>query len=144
MSIIMKLAVRSILCATIMLAAVHDLHASEKKVASGHSHGVTVSIVNDSGKFVTGGNDFCIMFTQTPNATAASIKDVDVEFAPQVGKIHKSSIHAQITEGDAGYFYGKVNFGTPYYRPAFYYVLIHYTDQTGTRRKCRLSLAIQL
>ncbi|MDR3723661.1 MAG: hypothetical protein P4K83_04150 [Terracidiphilus sp.] len=140
----MKLATRSVLCVTIMLAAVYGLHASETKIASGHSHGVTVSIVNESGKFVTGSNDFRVVFTTAPDAMAASMKDVDVEFSPQTGKIHEKSVHAQITKGDAAYFYGKVDLGAPYYRPAFYYVFIHYTDQTGARRRCRLSLAIRL
>jgi hypothetical protein len=83
------------------------------------------------------------VFTKTPNAAPVSVKDVTVEFAQQVGRIRERSIHAQITEVNLGDFCGKVDLGTQYYRPAFYYVFIHYIDATGARRKCRLSLVIK-
>jgi hypothetical protein len=143
MSITMKLTMRSVLCGAIMLVAAYDLHASGKEVVSGHSHGLTVSIVNDSGKFLAGSNDFCVEFTKTPNATPASVKDVAVEFAQQVGRIRERPIHAQIAEDNPGHFCGKVDLGTQYYQSATYYVFIHYTDISGKKRKYRLFLIVR-
>jgi hypothetical protein len=143
MSIIMKWTMRSMLCGAMILIAVHDLHASGKEVASGRSHGRTVSIVNDSGEFVAGSNDFCVAFTKTPNAAPVPVNDVSVDFTQQVGRIREKPTHTKVTEGNAGLFCGKVDLGAQYYRPAFYYVFIHYIDATGTRRKCRLSLVIK-
>jgi len=143
MSIITKWTMHSMLCGAMILIAVHDLHASGKEIASGRSHGLTASIANDSGRFVAGSNDFCAVFTKTPNAAPVSVKDVTVEFAQQVGRIRERSIHAQITEVNLGDFCGKVDLGTQYYRPAFYYVFIHYIDATGARRKCHLSFVIK-
>lgn len=143
---IMKLTTCSVLYGAIMLAALHDLHASEKKrasVASGRSHDLSISIMNDSEKFVAGSNSFCVVFTKAANAEPASAKDVEVEFAQQVGKIRERPTRAHITENDIGHFCGNVDLGAQYYDPAFYYVYIRYTDASGTRRKSRLSFAIK-
>jgi hypothetical protein len=143
MRIIVKLTTCSILCGGIILAATQNLHASEMKVASARSHELTVSIVNNSGRFVAGGNAFCVVFTSTANAEPFSVKDVAVEFAQQVGRIQERPARAQIAAGDTGRFCGKVDLGTQYYQPAFYYVFIHYTDVDGKRRKSRLSLSVR-
>ena len=142
MRIILKLTTCSILCGGIILAATQNLHASEMKVTSARSHELTISIVNNSGRFVAGSNAFCAMFTSTANAEPISVKGVDIEFAQQVGRIQERPIRAQIAEGDTGRFCGKVDLGTQYYQPAFYYVFIHYTDAYGKRRKFRLSLSV--
>lgn len=122
---IMKLTTYSVLCGAMMLAALHDLHASEKKrasVASGRSHDLSIFIVNDSERFVAGSNSFCVVFTKAANAERASAKDVEVEFAQQVGKIRERLTRARITENDNGHFCGNVDLGTQYYDPAFYTV----------------------
>jgi hypothetical protein len=126
-----------------LLAAAQNLHASEKKAASVRSHELIISIVNDSGRFVAGSNTFCVVFTSAADASPVLVKDVSVEFAQQVGRILEGPTHAQITEGNAERFYGKVDLGTQYYQPAFHYVFIHYTDVDGKRRKCRLSLSVR-
>lgn len=146
MSIIVKLTTCSILCGAVMLAAVHDLNASEMKtasVASGRNHGLSISIVNDPGEFVPGSNAFCVEFTKAANSEPVLVKDAVVEFAQQVGRIQERPTRAQITGGDIGHFCGKVDLGKQYYQPAFYYVFIHYTDTSGIRRKCRLSSVIK-
>ena len=125
-----------------MLVAAQNLHASEMKAASARNHELTISIVNDSGRFVAGSNTFCVVFTSAANTSPVSVKDVDIEFAQQVGRIQEGPTHAQIKEGNTGRFCGKVDLGTPYYQPAFYYVFIHYTDAHGKRRKFRLSLSV--
>jgi len=143
MRIIVKLTTCFILCGAILLAAAQNLHASEKKAASVRSHELIISIVNDSGRFVAGSNTFCVVFTSAADASPVLVKDVSVEFAQQVGRILEGPTHAQITEGNAERFYGKVDLGTQYYQPAFHYVFIHYTDVDGKRRKCRLSLSVR-
>jgi hypothetical protein len=145
MRIILKLAACFLLCGAIVLTSL-DLHASEKKkdsVASGRSHDLSISIVNDSEKFVAGSNAFCVEFTNIVNADPVSVKGVDVEFAQQVGKIRERPTRAQIRENSIGRFCGIVDLGKQYYQPAFYYVYIHYTDTSGKRRKCNLSFAIK-
>jgi hypothetical protein len=143
MKFIVRLTVYSILYGAMTLAATQNLHASEMKAASAHNHELTISIVNNSGRFVAGSNAFCVVFTSTANAKPVSVKDVAVEFAQQVGRIQERPMRAQIAEGDTGRFCGKVDLGTQYYHPAFYYVFIHYTDANGKRRKCRLSLFVK-
>jgi hypothetical protein len=126
-----------------ILATVPDLHASEREIVSRLNHGLSISIVNDSGKFVAGGNDFCVEFTKAIDADPAPIKNVAVEFAQQVGKIQERPFRAQILEGSTGHFCGNFDIGTQYYQPAFYYVFIRYTDTSGTKRRCRLFLTIK-
>ena len=143
MKFIVRLTVYSIIYGAMTLPAAQNLHASEMKAASARNHEFTISIVNDSGRFVAGNNAFCVVFTSAANASSVSVKDVVVEFAQQVGKIQEKPMRAQIARGDAGRFCGKVDLGTQYYQPAFYYVFIHYTDANGKRRKCRLSLSVK-
>ena len=136
----MKLATCSTLCGAMILATVPDLHASENTIASGRNHGLSISIVNDSGKFAPGSNDFCVQFSKAANAEPVSVKDVVVDFAQQVGRIPEKPTRAHITEGGIGHFCGKVDLGKQYYQPAFYYIFVHYADPSGTRRKYRLFL----
>jgi len=143
MKFIVKLTVYSILYGAMTLPAAQNLHASEMKAASARNHELTISIVNDSRRFVAGSNAFCVVFTSAANASPVLVKDVSVEFAQQVGRILERPTRAQIAEGDTGRFCGKVDLGTQYYQPAFYYVFIHYTDVDGKRRKCRLSLSVR-
>jgi hypothetical protein len=143
MKFIVRLTVYSILYGAMTLAVAQNLHAGEMKAASARNHGLTISIVNDSGRFVAGNNAFCVVFTSTANAEPVLVKDVDVEFAQQVGRIQEKPMRAQIARGDTGRFCGKVDLGTQYYQPAFYYVFIHYTDANGKRRNCRLSLSVK-
>ncbi len=146
MGIIMKLAIGSVLCGTLMLTGSHGLHASERNrasVASGRSHGLSILIVNDSEKFVAGRNSFCVTFTGAANGKAEPVKDVEVEFAQQVGKIRERPIHAHVAETDIGHFCSTVDFGTQYYDPGFYYAYIRYADTSGTKRKSILTFAIK-
>ena len=142
MKFIVRLTVYSILYSAMTLAAAQNLHASEMKAASARNHELTISIVNDSGRFFVGNNTFCVVFTSAANAEPVLVKDVGIEFAQQVGRIQERPMRAQIAEGDTGRFCGKVDLGTQYYHPAFYYVFIHYTDANGKRRKSRLSLSV--
>ena len=144
MGIKKKVTIGSGLCVAFMLTASHGLHASQRNrtsVASGVSHGLSILIVNNSEKFVAGRNSFCVVFAKAANAEAAPVKDVEVEFAQQVGKIRERPIQAYIAETGTGQFCGNVNLGTQYYDPAFYYVYIRYTDTPGTRRKSILTFA---
>ena len=146
MSILVKLTTCFVLCGTTMLATVHNLYASDKKIdaiVSARNHDLSISVVNDSGKFVSGSNAFCVAFIKAANAYPVSVKDVDVEFAQQVGRIQERPTRAQITESGIGNFCGRVDFGTQYYQPASYHIFVHYTDPSGTRRKCRLFLVIK-
>lgn len=143
MSIIMKLATFSTVCGAMILATVHDLYASENKIASGRSHGLSISIVNESGKFVAGSNDFCVEFTKTITAEPVSVRGVVVEFAQQVGRIQERPIRAHITDGNTAQFCGQIDLGKQYYLSAFYYLFIHYTDTSGKKRKCRLSFLVR-
>lgn len=146
MGIIMKFTIVSVICGTLMLTGSHGLRASERNrasVASGHSHGISVLIVNDSEKFVAGRNSFCVAFTKAVNGEAEPVKDVEVEFAQQVGKIRERPIHAHVAETEIGYFCGTVDFGTQYYDPAFYYAYIRYVDASGSKRKSILTFAIK-
>jgi hypothetical protein len=143
---IVRLTTYSALCGVFVFAAFDRLHASDKKnasIASGRIHDLSISIVNDSGKFVAGSNTFCAEFTKAANAEPVLVKDVEVEFAQQVGKIRERPTRALITESEVGRFCGNVDLGKQYYQPAFYYVYIRYTDTSGTRKKCNLSFAIK-
>jgi hypothetical protein len=129
-----------------MLATVHNLYASDKKtdaIVSARNRDLSISVVNDSGEFVSGSNAFCVAFTKAANSYPVSVKDVDVEFAQQVGRIQERPTRAQITESGIGNFCGRVDFGTQYYQPASYYIFVHYTEPSGTRRKCRFFLVIK-
>ncbi|MGO9325892.1 MAG: hypothetical protein ACLP07_15160 [Terracidiphilus sp.] len=142
----MTLMTRSVLCVVIVLIALQDLRASEKKkdsVASAHNHILSISIVNDPEKFVAGNNAFCVVFTKSSSAEPASVTNVKIEFAQQVGKIRERPVRAQVTESDLGHFCGNVDLGKQYYDPAFYYVYLRYTDASGRRRKCNLSFSVK-
>ena len=106
MKFIVRLTVYSILYGAMTLAATQNLHASEMKAASAHNHELTISIVNDSGRFFVGNNTFCVVFTSAANAEPVLVKDVGIEFAQQVGRIQERPTRAQITEGDTGHFCG--------------------------------------
>jgi len=90
MSYPIKLMSCSALCAVIVLLAPDNLRASRKtrdSVTSTYNHVFSVSVVNNSEKFVAGRNSFCVMFTKAASAEAAPMKDVVVDFAQRVGKI---------------------------------------------------------
>jgi hypothetical protein len=143
---IVKLTTCSVMCSAFALATVDDLRASDKKeasIASWRGHDFSISIVNSSQKFVAGKNTFCVEFTKAATAEPISVKDVEVEFAQQVGKIRERPTRALITESEVGRFCGNVDLGKQYYQPAFYYVYIRYTDASGTREKRNLSFAIK-
>ena len=143
MKFIVGLTVYSILYGAMTLPAAQNLQGSEMKAASTRNHELTISIVNDSGRFFAGNNTFCVVITSATNAEPVSVKNVGIEFAQQVGRIQERPTRAQITEGDTGHFCGKVDLGTEYYQPAFYFVFIHYTDVDGKKRKYRLSLSVR-
>lgn len=146
MSYPMKLMSCSVFCTVIVLLAPDDLRASKKtrdSVASAYNHGLSISVVNNSERFVAGRNSFCVTFTKTANAEVAPVKDVEVDFAQQVGKIRERPIHVLVAETDIGRFCGSVDLGRQYYDPAFYYAYIHYVDSSGTRRKSLLSFSIK-
>lgn len=142
----MNLITRSVLCVVIVLIALHDLRASGKKkdsVASAHNHNLSISVVNEPEKFVAGNNAFCVVFTKSSSADPASVNNVEIEFAQQVGKIREKPVRAQVTESGLGHFCGNVDLGKQYYDPAFYYVYLHYTDASDRRRKCNLSFSVK-
>ena len=96
---IVRLTTYSALCGVFVFAAFDRLHASDKKnasIASGRIHDLSISIVNDSGKFVAGSNTFCAEFTKAANAEPVLVKDVEVEFAQQVGKIRERPTRALV------------------------------------------------
>jgi hypothetical protein len=129
-----------------MLASVHNLYASDKRtdvIVSARNHDLSISVVNDSGQFVSGSNAFCVAFTRAATAYPVSVKNVDVEFAQQVGRIQERPTRAQIAENDIGSFCGRVDFGTQNDQPASYYIFVRYTEASGTRRRCRFLLVIK-
>jgi len=71
------------------------------------------------------------------------VRDVEVDFVQQVGKIRERPIHVQVAETGIGHFCGNVDLGSQYYDPAFYYVYMRYADTSGTRRKSLLSFSIK-
>jgi len=146
MSYPLKLMSCSFLCTLIVLVAPDDIRASKKMsyyAASTHNHGLSISVVNNSEEFVAGRNSFCVTFAKAANAEGAPVKDVEIDFAQQVGKIRESPIHVQVAETDIGHFCGSVDLGSQYYDPAFYYIYIHYVDTSGRRRKSTLTFSIR-
>ena len=71
------------------------------------------------------------------------MRDVEVDFVQQVGKIRERPIHVQVAETGIGHSCGSVDLGSQYYDPVFYYVYIRYLDTSGTRRKAVLGFSIK-
>ena len=141
-----KLMSCSVVCTLIVLVAPDDLRASKKTTdyaASTHNHGLSISVVINSEKLVAGRNSFCVTFAKAANAEAVSVKDVEIDFAQQVGRIRERPIHVQVAENDIGHVCGSVDLGSQCYDPAFYYVNIHYVDTSGRRRKSMLTFWVR-
>src|SRR5579863_592630 len=98
MSCSQKLIPCSVLCTVIMRVASNKLRANKKTrdlVASAYNHGHSISVVNKSEIFVAGTSAFFVTFTKASNTEGVPVKDVEVDFAQQIGKIRERPIHVR-------------------------------------------------
>jgi hypothetical protein len=133
-------------CFLIFLAAVIGVTtqgcAGQTIVASKRDHHFYVSLLSKSGKSA-GKDEYCVVFSRTTGGEPTEVRDVLVDFAQQVGRIRESPQEFPFSPDGRGRYCGSVDLGKQYYRPASYYVMVHYTDNSRKRRTCRFFLTIQ-
>ena len=115
----------------------------EKTIASKRSGNLVVVMTNETGKLTPGENHFCVQFQSISPSTAINIQEASADFRLLVGRIEEAPITAHLSSNGAQNFCGGIDLGRQYYRPANYYVLVHYVEATGKKRSTRLSLAVK-
>jgi len=116
MTITAKIKACSVLCGVVFLVAAHDICASEVSttrgaIASDQKHELSVTLMNDSGRFVAGRNTFCVLFSRKESGKPATVTEVSVHFAQQVGKIREKPIISYIAQDQIGRYCGEVDLG---------------------------------
>ena len=101
-----------------------------------------ISLMSKSGKLAEKG-EYCVLFSRTNGGKPTQVQSVFVEVAQQVGKITERPERSSLSLDNLGRYCGEINLGKQYYRPAFYYVEVYYTDRLGKRRKCRFFLTLK-
>jgi len=131
-----------IISASLLLACIVQKSANAGTIASKRQKNVMISITSDSRKFVEGRNNFCVSFTDGPNAPSVPVTNVFIEFAQQVGKIREKPLTTVLKEDTVGRYCGEINLGVQYYHPAVYHVTIHYVDASGKKWTCHMMVSI--
>lgn len=98
--------------------------------------------MNKSGKLTQKG-EYCAVFSRTKGGEPIQLQGVFIEFAQQVGKITGRPKKYSLAPDKLGRYCGVINLGKQYYRPAFYYAEVYYSDQLGRRKKCRFLLSLK-
>jgi hypothetical protein len=116
--------------------------AAQTIMASKRDHNFYVSLMSKSGKSAWE-DEYCVVFSRTSGGEPTEVGDVLVDFAQQVGRIRESPQAFPFSPDGRGRYCGSVDLGRQYYQPASYYVMVHYTDNSGKRRTCRFFLTIK-
>jgi hypothetical protein len=116
--------------------------AGQTIIASKRSHNFYVSLMSKSGKLVEK-DEYCVEFSRTKGGEPTQVGDVLVDFAQQVGRIRESPHEFPFSLDGSGRYCGKVDLGKQYYQPAFYYIVVHYTDGSRKRKTCRFFLSLK-
>ena len=131
-----------VLGATFAIASTAE-DVQEKTIASKRSGSLVVVMTNETGKLTPGENHFCVLFQSISPASAIDVREVTVDFRLLVGRIEEVPIVTQLSPNGVHRFCGRIDLGRQYYRPANYYVFVHYVEATGKKKSTRLSLAVR-
>ncbi len=125
-----------VLCVELLLCVAGQFCAGQTTIASKRSHDFYISLMNKSGKLTQQG-EYCVLFSRRRGGEPIQLQGVFIEIAQQVGKITGRPKKYSLSPDNLGRYCGAINLGKQYYRPAFYYVAVYYTDRSGKRKKCR-------
>lgn len=131
------------LCIASMLSIGNVAYGDDNTIAIKRKGDLHISISNRSGELSAGRNEFCIVFRGARADEAAQVEDVHVEFAQQVGKIRETPKKSIVSESTMGRYCGKVDLGKLYYRPAFFYVIVRYRQNTKKTKSCSFFLDVK-
>jgi len=120
-----------------------DICVVGKPIASKRTKDVAILLMNEHGTFTGGDNRFCVEFRKAEAGAPVEVRSVSLEFSQLVGRIQERPVVAQLTEKSVGKYVGRVNLGRQYYKPAAYYVVIHYLDLAGEKGKVRVLLSVK-
>jgi hypothetical protein len=120
-----------------------DVCVGGKTLSSKRAKDVVAVLVNEQGKFTAGDNSFCIEFKRSEDGAPVEVRSVSIEFSQLVGRIQERPFVAQVTQESVGKYFGRVNLGRQYYKPASYYTIVHYLDLAGNKRKVRFLLSVK-
>jgi hypothetical protein len=112
-------------------------------IASGRARDLSIELSNENGRLRAGENDLCITFRTTETGTLVDVRNVAAEFSLLVGRIEEKPIVAHLSQKGTGEYCGDIDLGRQYYSPSSYYVFVRYIDQTGSKRKKRLFVAVR-
>ena len=131
-----------LLCATLARASI-GTDGQERTIRSTRAGDLLVTLTNESGKFTADVNRFCVLFQSKNASTAIDIHEVSVDFRLLVGRIQERPLTVHLSPNGFDRFCGDINLGRQYYRPANYYVLVHYSQATGKKRTARMSVIVR-
>lgn len=131
------------LASTPLLAGPLSVGPSEKVIATRKTKHVVTTLVNKTGTFKGGVNDFCVLFADPETKSALDFQNVRTDFRLLVGRIEEVPITAGLSKEDAGRYCGRVDLGRQYYSPSSYYVFVRYSTATGKRQSVRLFMAVR-
>ena len=120
-----------------------DICAMGKPIASKRAKDVVIVLMNQHGVFTGGNNRFCLEFRKAEQGGPVEVRNLSMDFSQLVGRIQERPIMAQIAQGSAGRYLGRVNLGRQYYDPAAHYAVLHYLDLAGEKRKVRFLLSVK-
>jgi hypothetical protein len=132
----------TVLCVAAVFVVATQVCAAQTTIASKRNHDFYISLMSKSGEFAKKDED-CALFSRTKGGNPTQVENVFVDFAQQVGKIRENPKEFHFSLDSLGRYCGRVDLGKQYYRPAFYYVTVHYTDSLGKRRTCRFFLTMK-
>jgi hypothetical protein len=134
---------RVILCAMLAFALATRACAGQKIIESKRDHDLTITLLNPSGRLMPERSEYCLRFSSIRDAKPIYVDDVSMELAQQVGRVRERVGKASLAPGSLGQYCAQVDLGRRYYRVAYYYANVHYTDSFKKKRHCRLFLAMR-
>jgi hypothetical protein len=126
----------------VLSGAATQVCAGQTTIASKRSRDLYISLMNELGKLAQK-DEYCVLFSKTNGGEPIQVEGVFMEFAQQVGKIRETPKRSPLSQDNLGRYCGELDLGKQYYQPAPYYVEVHYTDNLGTRRRCRFFLTLK-
>ena len=111
-------------------------------LATKRNHDLTISLTSKAGAFDRK-DEYCVLFGKTNGGEPPQVEDVFIDFSQQVGRLRERPQRLPLAANGSGRNCGTVDLGIQYYRPAFYYLTVHYTDASRRRKACRFFLTLK-
>jgi hypothetical protein len=117
--------VRAVLWGAFAVALAANRCMGQTTSASAQSHGISISILKPEK------SRYCALFKPRAAGKSIQITDTSLEFRQQVGRITESPVSFSLSEKAANLYCADIDLGRQYYHPAYFHVLVRYTDSLG-------------